>query len=185
MISTARKCKLAGFTLLEIVMVLVIACMVMAGAAGLMIYSSDEHALRKASGEIELLAKRARTTAVLKQAPYALEVRQGVIRLLPLAEAGQDEKKTAGGHRIGGEPVTPVGGEHRQYVLEGGMQVLIRRWNSTAWLASEKNAVHVWRFDPSGLCEPIGVRLVRDKSWVEDTYHPLTASICDHQFETR
>ena len=186
MISTVRNCKGApGFSLLEIVMVLVIACMVMAGAAGLMIYSSAEHALRSASGEIELLAKRARTTAILKQTPYALEFRSGVVRLLPLAEAGNDEKTTAGGHRIGGEPVTPLGGEHRQYVLPDGLDVFIRRWNSTDWLATGKNSIHVWRFDPTGLCEPLGVKLTVDKCWAEDTYHPLTATITDRQFEVR
>jgi prepilin-type N-terminal cleavage/methylation domain-containing protein len=186
MISTARKCKGApGFTLLEIVMVLIVACMMMAGAAGLMIYSSDEHELRKTSGEIELLAKRARTTAILKQTPYALEFRQGIVRLLPLAEAGRDEKKTAGGHRIGGDPVTPVGGEHRQYVLPGNMNVSIRRWNSTAWLATGTNSIHLWRFDPTGLCEPIGVRFSLNQSYAEDTYHPLTATIRDSQSETR
>ena len=186
MISIARKCKgSSGFSLLEIVMVLTIACMVMGGAVGLMIYSSDEHALRKSSGEIELLAKRARTTAILKQTPYALEFRQGIVKLLPLAEAGQDEKKTAGGHRIGGEPVTPVGGEHRQYVLPDGMEVAVRRWNAAEWLATGTNSVHVWRFDPTGLCEPIGVRLTAKRSWREDTYHPLTATIRDSQFETR
>ena len=166
-------------------MVLTIACMVMAGAAGLMIYSSDEHALRSASGEIELMAKRARTTAILKQTPYAVEFRFGVVRLLPLAEAGNDEKTTAGGHRIGGEPVTPVGGEHRQFVLPANMSVGIRRWNSEEWLTTGKNSIHLWRFDPTGLCEPLGVRLTVDKSWSEDIYHPLTATIRDHQFEVR
>jgi hypothetical protein len=166
-------------------MVLVIACMMMAGAAGLMIYSSAEHALRKTSGEIELLAKRARTIAILRQTPYALEFRQGIVRLLPLAEAGRDEKKTAGGHRIGGEPVPRSGGENRQYVLPGNMNVSIRRWNSADWLPTGTNSIHLWRFDPTGLCEPLSVRLALDKSWTEDTYHPLTASIRDSQLETR
>jgi len=174
-----------GFSLLEIVMVLAIAAIVMGGAMGMMSYSSDEHALRKASGEIELLAKRARTTAMLQQTPYALEFRQGVVRLLPLAEAGNDEKTTAGGHRIGGEPVTPTGGEHRQYTWGNGMELFVRRWNSTTWLPTGTNSIHLWRFDPTGLCEPIAVRLTLDKSWSEDTYHPLTASIRDSQLEAR
>ena len=42
-------------------MVLAIASIVMGGAVGMMIYSSDERALSRASGDIELLAKRART----------------------------------------------------------------------------------------------------------------------------
>ena len=92
-----------GFTLIEIVMVLAIAAVIMGGAVGMMVYSSDERMLRDASGEIEMLAKRARTTAILQQTPYALEFREGIVRLMPLAEAGRDEKKTAGGHRIGGD----------------------------------------------------------------------------------
>ena len=47
----------------------------MGGAIGMMVYSSDERVLRDASGEIEMLAKRARTTAILNQTPYALEFR--------------------------------------------------------------------------------------------------------------
>ena len=166
-------------------MVLAIASMVMAGAIGAMVYSSDERALRNASGEIELLAKRARTIAILKQTPYALEFRQGGVRLLPLAEAGQEEKRTVGGHRIGGEPVIPAGGEHRQYTLSAGVEVYVRRWNSTDWLFTGKNSIHVWRFDPTGLCEPLAVKLALNKSWSEDTYHPLTATIRDRQFEVR
>lgn len=186
MISAVKTSKRRhGFSLLEIIMVLAIAAIVMGGAMGVMTYASDEHALRKASGEIELLAKRARTTAILQQTPYALEFREGVVRLLPLAEAGNDEKRTAGGHRIGGEPVTPSGGEHRQYMWDGALEVFIRRWNSTEWLNTGKNSLHIWRFDPTGLCEPISVRLVLDKSWAEDTYHPLTASIHESQFEAR
>ncbi len=165
-------------------MVLVITGIVMGGAVGLMVFSSDERDLRNASGEIELLAKRARTTAILLQTPYALEFREGIVKLMPLAEAGRDEKRTVGGHRIGGERVVEEGsGERWEYRLEGGMEVSVRRWNSSEWLATRKNTIHVWRFDPSGLCEPISVRLGLDKSWSEDTYHPLTAAIREHQLE--
>lgn len=174
-----------GFTLIELVMVLAIAAVIMGGAMGMMIYASDEHALRHASGEIEMLAKRARTTAILQQTPYALEFRQGIVRLLPLAEAGQDEKKTAGGHRIGGEPVPRSNGENRQFALPGNMDVWVRRWNSADWLPTGRTSIHIWRFDPTGLCEPLAVRLTLNQSWSEDSYHPLTASIRDSQLEAR
>lgn len=170
---------------MEIVIVLAISAVVMGGAVGLMVYSSNERVLRNASGEIELLAKRARTTAILLQTPYALEFRENVVRLLPLAEAGQDEKRTVGGRRIGGEPVIREGGERWEYALEDGVRVLVRRWNASEWLATGKDTVHVWRFDPNGLCEPISVRLTVDQSWSEDTYHPLTATIRESQLEAR
>jgi prepilin-type N-terminal cleavage/methylation domain-containing protein len=174
-----------GFTLLEIVIVLAISAVVMGGAVGLMVYSSDERVLRNASGEIELLAKRARTTAILLQTPYALEFREGVVKLLPLAEAGRDEKRTVGGSRVGGEPVVQEAGERWEYALEDGVQVFVRRWNSSEWLPTRKDAVHVWRFDPTGLCEPVSVKLTLENSWSEDTYHPLTATIRESLFEAR
>lgn len=185
MISAVRTTKpQRGFTLIEIVMVLAIAAIVMGGAVGLMIYSSDERILRNTSGEIELLAKRARTIAILHQTPYALEFREGVVRLLPLAQAGLSEKKTPS-RRNEPEPEAANSDENRQLDLEGGMNVLIRHWNSDAWLPTIKKTVHVWRFDPDGLCEPISVRLVLGKSWSEDIYHPLTATIRDSQLEAR
>jgi prepilin-type N-terminal cleavage/methylation domain-containing protein len=175
----------SGFTLLEIVIVIAIAAVVMGGAVGLMIYSSDERVLRNSSGEIELLAKRARTTAVLLQTPYALEFRERAVRLMPLAEAGQSEKRTAGGHRIGGEKVITGSAERWEYLLEDGVEVFVRRWNSDVWLPTRKDTVHVWRFDPNGLCEPLSVRLTIDESWLEDVYHPLTATVRENFMEAR
>ena len=185
-VKTSERRRPRGFTLLEIVIVLGIAAIVMGGAVGMMVYSSDERVLRNASGEIELLAKRARTTAILLQTPYALEFREGVVKLMPLAEAGRVEKRTVGGRRIGGEPVVEEGsGERWEYRLEGGMQVFVRRWNSSEWLATRKDIVHVWRFDPSGLCEPVSVRLALENSWSEDVYNPLTATVRENFLEIR
>lgn len=187
MTSAAKTNKhTAGFTLLEIVIVLAIAAVVMGGAVGFMIFSSDERALRNASGEIELLAKRARTTAILQQTPYALEFREGVVRMLPLAQAGQDEKRTAGGKRIGGViEEEPQNVENRSYQLDDSMQISVKRWDSNAWLPTLKNSIHIWRFDPDGLCEPISIRLALENSWAEDTYHPLTATIRESLLEAR
>jgi type II secretion system protein H len=174
-----------GFTLIEIVMVLALVAVIMGGAVSVMVFSSDEKVLRNASGEIEVMAKRARTTAILRQTPYALEFREGVVRLMPLAEAGRVEKKTAGGHKIGGETEKSAGGERREYVLDSSLNLFVRRWNSEEWLPAAKDTVHVWRFDPDGLCEPISVRLTIGKSWMEDSYHPLTATIRESQMEAR
>ena len=185
MISAVRTTKKSsGFTLLEIVMVLAIAAVIMGGAVGLMVYSSDERTLRDTSGQIELLAKRARTISILQQTSYAIEFREGVVRLLPFALAGADEKKYIAGRRIGADPAVSVD-EDRQVILSNDMKVAVRRWGADAWLSTGKNSVHVWRFDPDGLCEPISVRLSRDKSWSEDTYHPLTATIRESQMEAR
>jgi prepilin-type N-terminal cleavage/methylation domain-containing protein len=189
MISAARTTdRRNGFTLIEIVMVIAIAAVVMGGAVGLMVYSSDERALRDGSGEIELLAKRARIISIRQQTPYALEFRPGTVRLLPLAEAGVIERTTGSGRSIGGEVVEPEGQNRVRdaILLDPSLSIFIRRWNSEAWLPMSENLVHVWRFDPDGLCEPISVRLTTTSgSWNEDYYHPLTATIRDSEMEAR
>ncbi|NQW99578.1 prepilin-type N-terminal cleavage/methylation domain-containing protein [bacterium] len=173
-----------GFTLIEIVMVLGISAIVMGGAVGLMMYSSDERELRNASGEIELLAKRARTISILNQTPYALEFRQGIVKLLPLAQAGMDLDKTSS-RRPEIEPQEDVANESREVELPAGVEISIRRWNSEEWFGTGKKTVHVWRFDPDGLCEPISLRYSLGKSWAEDTFHPLTATISESSLEAR
>lgn len=183
MTSAARTSKSPrGFTLIEIVMVLAISAIVMGGAVGLMIFSSDERALRNASGEIELLAKNARTVSILNQTPYALEFREGVVRMMPLAQAGRDLEKSANSR--GGEPAESVDAS-RQVTLDSGIEVAVRRWNSEEWLKTGKKSVHVWRFDPDGLCEPLAVQLTLGKSWSVDTYHPLTATISESELEAK
>lgn len=164
-------------------MVLSLTAILFGGAIGMIIFSSDERVLRDTSGEIELLAKRARTMSILKQIPYALEFREDSVRLLPYAQAGQIEKRSSRSRQSG---VTEDElGENRMITLESGMNVSIRRWNSDKWLGTAKNTIHVWRFDPDGLCEPISVRLNLGKNWAEDAYHPLTATIQDSQLEVR
>lgn len=188
MTAAARKTDpgARGFTLIEIVVVLGIAAVVLGGAMGLMVYSSDERALRNASGEIELLAKRARVSAMLQQTPYALVFSEGLVELMPLAETGY-----VGAGPSAASPLREAAGgvaaaaEHRQFRLDGDMSLLVRRWNSDAWLPAAKKSVHLWRFDPDGLCEPLAVRLQLDRSWSEDIYHPLTATIRDSQLEAR
>ena len=192
MTSAARTNKRSGgFTLLEIVIVLAVAAIITGGALSFMHYSSDERVLRDISGEVEVMAKRARTAAILQQTPYALEFRADGVRLMPLAETGELDRKTGLGNEIGGREVAEEGEEEKsepireELIYPDDMAVSVRRWNTVAWIPMTRDALQIWRFDPDGLCEPVSVRYTIDKGWAEDTYHPLTASIRDSQLEAR
>lgn len=180
-----RRRGWSGFTLLEIIIVLAVAAVVLAGAVGLMVYSTDERGLRRASGEIELFAKRARASAILRQTPYALQFREGSVRLLPLALAGSDRKTTAGGREIGGEETEKPEYDADEFHIPADIELSVRRWNSDKWLPARNQAIHIWRFDPDGISEPVSVRLATGKSYIEDTFHPLTATIRETSTEIR
>lgn len=175
MTSAIRTSDRQGFTLIEIVMVLALAAVLFGGALGIMISSSDERTLKKVTGEVELMAKRAHTIAILHQTSYAIEFSPGMARLLPLAQT-QFTELSAGSENTASSNVTQLSEKDRQVSFDEGVRVEIRRWNSEKWISLEKDAVEIWRFDPDGLCEPISVRAYYGKSWMEDTYHPLTGS---------
>lgn len=173
----ATESARAGFTLLEVIVVLLLIAVVTGGAITVMISSSDERALKNSSGEIEALAKRARTIAALQQRPYALEFFENRVSLMPLAEAiidpAEREKAAALLEAAGGENGTI----HASWSADGDMKMLVRRWASDTWNPIDSKNRQVWRFDPEGFCEPVGVRLETGKSWMEVEFHPLTASV--------
>ncbi len=187
MTSAARKSidPRAGFSLLELVVALSIASLLIGGAVTYLVFRTDERELRNTAGEIELLAKQARTSAILHQAPYALEFRPGLVRLTPLAAAGMMELGSLSlSEALGGGPVhvggeVPTGGGGKSVQLKGDMAMFVKRWNYPGWLAMSDKLTHVWRFDPDGLCEPLGVRLEIGGNHMEVTFHPLTATVTD------
>jgi len=176
-----------GFTLLEIVIVLMVFALLVGGAITAVVLSSSERALTNASGEIELLAKKARTAAILHQKPYAIEFHENSLRLLPFVEASETERTTALGNEIGGTAEEDSSGAtmREEISIDPDIAVSVRRWNTQDFVAPSKSFVPVWRFDPNGLSEPITVRMTVGESYAQDTYHPLTAAIADSELEAK
>ncbi len=176
-----------GFTLLEIVIVLMVFALILGGAITTVVLSSSERTLTNTSSEIELLAKKARTAAILHQKPYAIEFHENKLRLLPFAEASESERTTALGNEIGGTAVDDEDGPtlREEITIDPDITLGVRRWNTKDFVAPSKNFVPVWRFDPNGLSEPITVRMTVGESYAQDTYHPLTATISDSELEAK
>lgn len=177
----------AGFTLLEIVIVLMVFALILGGAITTIVLSSSERALRNASGEIELLAKKARAAAILHQKPYAIEFHENSLRLLPFAEASDTERTTALGNEIGGTAPDGESGTtlREDITIDPDITLTLRRWNTADFLSPSENSVPIWRFDPNGLSEPVTIRLTIGESYAQDTYHPLTATIADSELDAK
>lgn len=183
----ALRGRRAGFTLLEIVIVLLISALILGGAVGVMTFSSDEYALKKASREVEGMAKRARATAILKQVPYALEFSPGMVRLMPWSEAiGErtDEIEDDPFDREE-EEAANKGPVRWELSLDNGMGSQLRRWDSDEWIKMSDGERQLWRFDPDGLCEPISVELWLPDGRIAMEFNPLTAAINEVQYLTK
>jgi type II secretory pathway pseudopilin PulG len=195
MISAAKtpsKAAAGGFTLLEIVVVLLAIAVVAGSAIGMMILSRDERVLNEASGDVALLAKRARTLASLQQRPYALEFYGNRVTLMPFAESVlEPERREAAAAALAAEAAEAGEGAeggrfnsiHDTWEAREDMKVFVRRWASDIWIPTDGKTRQVWRFDPEGFCEPVAVRFQLEKSWEVVEFHPLTASIRDKSNE--
>ena len=181
-----------GFTLLEMVIVLLVVALLGGSAIGFMIISDDERALNRSSVEVEVLAKRARTISALQQRPYALEFFNNRVSLMPLAEAmlePADREKAIAAQAAAAEeaaadvPVSSFSPVHAGWELDEDMRIFVRRWATDTWIPITSETRQVWRFDPEGFCEPVGVRIERGKSWKESEFHPLTGGIRDSTME--
>jgi len=179
-----------GFTLIEIVIVLVLMALMVGGAFAYMAASDDERVLRRSSVEVESLAKRARALAALQQRPYALEFREQTVSLMPLAEAMIDprdrEKMIAHQEQMiaeGAAPAPAFSPVHASWTVDDEVRMFIRRWASDVWLPVDVKNRHVWRFDPEGFSEPVGVRFAVERSWLEAEFHPLTGGIREESQE--
>ena len=205
MISAVRKTsesRRAGFTLLEMVVVLSISMLIIGGALSKLYFSRDEAKLTDAYQSVEVLAKRARTISTLQQRPYALEFRDKTVSLMPFSEpamdsgdredliemldegaAYEDDFAYTDEEQID-RPSEQVG-VRDTWTAEPEMTLFIKRWATSDWVELKQRDRHVWRFDPSGICEPVGLRFEVDGSWVEVVFHPLTASVADMDSEIR
>jgi type II secretory pathway pseudopilin PulG len=189
-----------GFTLLEMVVVLSITMLVIGGALSALYFNSDEKVLTGAYQDIEVLAKRARTISTLQQRPYALEFRGKTVSLMPYAEAVmeerdrqefidsledlrsyEDEFRYAEEDEV--DRPTDQPSVRDSWSAEPEMMLSIKRWATSDWVPITVRDRHVWRFDPNGICEPVGLRVEVDGSWVQVGFHPLTAAVTEMESE--
>jgi len=179
-----------GFTLLELVIVLALIGMAMGGAVALFITNSAERRLKSTAADLELLSKRARAVAMVQQTPYAITFFEQSARLTPLAEAGytdeqlrerQDHEESMFQNGMPKPKFSPV----RSSISFRGYDLSVRRWGANDFVPMLRNDPQVWRFDPNGICEPMGVRVEYDDGWMEMEFHPLTGSIRDRSMEAK
>lgn len=174
MMTSAHKktCKdrpSSGMTLLEIVVALLLIGLLM--SFGLVAYNSraNDQNLRMAVIEIEAMASRARTVSFLRQIPYRLSLSShNNIRL--------EEPTGTDGYRM------------LDQVTTDGITLSLRRWGAKddEWETFDirdrgsKEPIN-WYFSPTGICEPISLRLVEGTNWVVLHMDPLTGRVQEEE----
>jgi prepilin-type N-terminal cleavage/methylation domain-containing protein len=64
-----------------------------------------------------------------------------------------------------------------EYEINPELQVSLKFWNETEWVGMSGSEYRRWIFQPSGMCEPMRLKVEADKSFFEVEFHPLTADV--------
>lgn len=64
-----------------------------------------------------------------------------------------------------------------EYELDPSLRYSLKFWDETQWVDMTGGEFRRWIFQPSGMCEPLMVRMEADDAFFEIEFHPLTADI--------
>jgi prepilin-type N-terminal cleavage/methylation domain-containing protein len=140
----------AGFTMLEIIVVMSIMVLIIGIGFASFSFMDDEDPFQKPAQKLTEMSKFAIQAAVLQH------------RSLTIAF----DKKGFG--LLG---ITMPDGSY--YSVPTGMKVFILRMGARDW---EKAEGHAWRFGEQGICEPIKIRFETQTGNRDLAFHPLTGA---------
>lgn len=185
-----RRLSARAFTLIEIMVALFIASLVV-GLVVLNIDSvSDEKRLRAATKELNMMAADALRRAIAEQRSYSIFINQNFFMLRETHVRQEDIEKfyqeqneqitqTQSGSLFEDDTLeTPRQRVIGRFDLEEDMTIQWKRWVEREY--SLPKGVE-WVFSPSGICEPVSVRISSDKGYIEMDYNPLTAKPQDER----
>ena len=154
----------AGFTLLELCIVVFI-MVLMLGIAAFSFQGMDgEQTMRRPASELQALAKEAIRRAGLYEQPQIIVFDKTGFVMRYRSDADFDPKTE-----------TRQEWEHVVKVPER-MHILIKHWDSTRWLPA---AGERWIISAGGFCEQLQVRFELGESFLQMEFDPLSGSAKD------
>jgi len=155
--SRSARRRVRGYTLLEIAMVVAIIVLIIGAAVPLTSGFTREQQLRDVVRDLLIYAKTARSEAMTTGRPAEVVfAKEG----FALRRAGEEEPS-----------------ESRR--LPRGMRYVIKPFGADKAVRPDGQR---WIFQPTGLCEPVTVRIEDDEAWMEVTFDALTAGLADERY---
>ena len=182
---SASRGRRAGFTLIELVVVLFIITLIIGAAALTLSTAGPKKQLLRPAVKMKVFARKALALARSTQRPHSIFMSQDffVLRETHMRQDDIDDvldpKRKLGG-RVGfrvddeDEEALPAIRVVERYDLDEGTEILVRRFGEKDWHTPKKED---WNFYTSGICDPIMVQFVTADGFIEMEFNPLTAKV--------
>ncbi|MCB1229174.1 MAG: prepilin-type N-terminal cleavage/methylation domain-containing protein [Verrucomicrobiae bacterium] len=66
---------------------------------------------------------------------------------------------------------------HESYELPDGVRYSLLFWGETDWIDMQSGLFRRWVFQPTGMCQPLKIRVESDNAFFEVDFHPLTGDV--------
>lgn len=177
------KAGARGFTLIEVMAALFIFSLII-GIAILSIRSvSAEQKMRDTTEVLKQYAKEARRLAIEEQRPWAVEFRPGRFMLTDMSMGGDAEEESSIRYTEDDEEeAAGVGKVERTHDFSAHANIGVQRFHEKDVRPIDKRVPEIWRFEPSGLCEPIVIRFTNEDGFFEMEFNPLDAHVVREEY---
>lgn len=168
----------SAFTLLEVVIVFVL-IIVITGAGVLSLNTvSAEKKIVKPANSTKSMAREALRLAIKNRHSYAISLKEDSVTLRKGTGTvtEQDQQDPSFAPLFGEEEAEDTSGVVDSLELGDDLRLEVRRWNEKYFREPEGD---VWVFEPSGICEPLAIKLIHKNGYIEMEFNPLTAKIQD------
>ena len=172
MLTMPQKRSPAGFTLIEIVVSFVLIVLIIGVGVLSLTTESARKQITKPASELKKYARRGLQMAINNRRSFAIELTPDSFALREgtgVANPGEDFDRFSGEEDV-------TAGMLGSYQLDDLMRLEVRRWGEKYFRKPEADA---WVFEPSGICEPIHIKLIHQKGFIEMEFNPLTAKVQD------
>ena len=179
MLTMRQQRSTAGFTLIEVVVSFVLIVLIIGVGVLSLATESARKQITKPAGELKKYARRGLQMAINKRRTFAIQLTPDSFAL---REGSGDSTSEDDFGRASGDGFDGLAGNEDSsgmlgaYQLDELMTLEVRRWGEKYFRKPEGDA---WVFEPSGICEPIGIKLIHQKGFIEMEFNPLTAKVQD------
>ena len=175
----ALQSRQRGFTLIEIMLTFCILILIIGIGALSLSSQSSKKKITEPALELTSLARQGMQMAITNRRPFVLAINENSVSLQNFSR-----KSNSFGSFSFNDDIDEGSGKIQSFKLPEGMRFMVRGWEDKYFripgeVRDDGEETYFWVFESSGICEPIGVKLISEVEGYEGMitmdFNPLTA----------
>ena len=175
----ALQSRQRGFTLIEIMLTFCILILIIGIGALSLSSQSSKKKITEPALELTSLARQGMQMAITNRRPFVLAINENSVSLQNFSR-----KSNSFGSFSFNDDIDEGSDKIQSFELPKGMRFMVRGWEDKYFripgeVRDDGEETYFWVFESSGICEPIGVKLISEVEGYEGMitmdFNPLTA----------